>query len=33
VSSDWCLDASTFAEATADKRCSMLDARKMVSGE
>ena len=25
------LDASAFAEATADKQCWMLDARKMVS--
>ena len=27
-----CLDASAFAEATADKRYWILDARKMVSG-
>ena len=27
-----CLDASAFAEATADKRCWILDARKMARG-
>ena len=27
-----CFDASAFAEATADKRCLMLDVRKMAKG-
>ena len=28
-----CIDASAFAEATVDKRCRILDARKMTGSE